>query len=103
MPEIVYRTDFKEVKLFKRGKVRDIYDLGDTFLIVATDRISCFDMVLPTPIPGKGKILTKLSLFWFDFTKDLVDNHLITFDLGDLPYALKKYHKILKDRFQHDY
>ncbi len=62
-------TDLKELKIFKKGKVRDVYDLGDKLLMIATDRISCFDVVIPTPIPDKGKILTQLSLFWFNFLK----------------------------------
>ncbi|HBT03532.1 MAG TPA: phosphoribosylaminoimidazolesuccinocarboxamide synthase, partial [Thermodesulfobacterium commune] len=70
---------------------RDIYDLGDKLLIVATDRISAFDVVLPTPIPYKGKILTQMSLFWFDFLKDIVDNHLITANLEEYPEVLKEY------------
>ncbi len=82
------QTNFKELKLFKKGKVRDVYDLGDKLLIIATDRISCFDFILPTPIPDKGKILTKISLFWFSLLKDAVDNHLISIDLNDLPSEL---------------
>jgi len=62
----VIKTDFPDLKIFKRGKVRDVYDLGDTLLMVATDRISAFDVVIPDPIPDKGKILTQISLFWFD-------------------------------------
>jgi len=75
---MIYQTDIKGLKLFKRGKVRDIYELNDNkLLIIATDRISCFDVVLPTPIPHKGKVLTQLSLFWFNFTKEVVNNHLL--------------------------
>ncbi len=72
------------LKLFRQGKVRDIYDLDDRLLLVATDRISCFDVILPTPIPDKGKILTELSLFWFSFLKNTVENHLISADIADL-------------------
>ena len=68
-----------------RGKVRDIYDLGDSLVIVATDRISAYDWVNPTPIPDKGKVLTQLSLFWFDQVADIIDNHLISADLADFP------------------
>ncbi|HLI51798.1 MAG TPA: phosphoribosylaminoimidazolesuccinocarboxamide synthase, partial [Thermomicrobiaceae bacterium] len=71
--------------LFRRGKVRETFDLGDRLLMVATDRISAYDSVLPTPIPGKGIVLTQLSRFWFDRTKDLVPNHLITTVLDELP------------------
>jgi phosphoribosylaminoimidazole-succinocarboxamide synthase len=97
---MIYQTCIKELKLFKRGKVRDIYQLDeDKLLIVATDRISCFDVVLPTPIPEKGKILTRISLFWFNYLKDIVDNHLISYKLEDLPSFLTEYKDILKDRF----
>ena len=74
------RTDFPTLPPPRRGKVRDIYDFGHTLLIVATDRISVFDVVLPTGIPGKGKILTQLSCFWFEHTQDLIPNHLLTAD-----------------------
>src|SRR5687767_15939488 len=68
--------------LWRRGKVRDVYDLGDRLLIVATDRISAFDVVLPTPIPDKGRVLTQMSLFWFRLLADLVANHVITADVA---------------------
>lgn len=90
--------ELKELKLFKKGKVRDVYDLGQQLLIVATDRISCFDFILPTPIPGKGKILTRLSLFWFSFLKGLIENHLISTNLDDLPESVGDKHK-LEGRF----
>jgi len=96
--EVLHLTKFEELQLFKRGKVRDIYDLGDRFLIVSTDRISCFDVVLPTCIPHKGRVLTKLSLFWFEFTKEIVSNHLITANVDEFPRELLKYKDILKDR-----
>ena len=79
--------EFKELKLFKKGKVRDVYDLGEQLLMVATDRISCFDFVLPTLISGKGKILTQVSLFWFSYLKDIVENHLISSSVEDLPIS----------------
>lgn len=81
-------TDLKELKIFKKGKVRDVYDLGDKLLMIATDRISCFDVVIPTPIPDKGKILTQLSLFWFNFLKDVTENHLISSGTKDLPSVI---------------
>jgi len=96
--EALFQTDIKEVPLLKRGKVRDIYDLGDKLLIVATDRISAFDVVLPTPIPDKGKVLTLMSAFWFDFLKDTVENHLITVDVKKFPEVLQPYEEVLKDR-----
>jgi phosphoribosylaminoimidazole-succinocarboxamide synthase len=73
------------LRLFNRGKVRDIYDLGDKLLLVATDRISAFDVVLPTLIPDKGKILTALSVYWFDVMKDIVPHHLISTNVDEFP------------------
>ncbi|MBD3332401.1 phosphoribosylaminoimidazolesuccinocarboxamide synthase [candidate division GN15 bacterium] len=96
--DVVMQTDIKEYPLFNRGKVRDIYDLGDSLLFVASDRISAFDVVMPNGIPGKGKVLTAMSLFWFDFLKDIVDNHLITADLNEYPEPLKKYSDQLEGR-----
>jgi phosphoribosylaminoimidazole-succinocarboxamide synthase len=94
---VVY-TNILDVPLLHRGKVRDIYDLGDSLLIVATDRISAFDVVLPTPIPDKGKILTKLTLFWLNFLKDIVENHLITANIDEYPEVLKKHREVLEGR-----
>ena len=84
--------------LFKRGKVRDIYDLGDRLLLVATDRISCFDVVLPTRIPGKGKILTALSAYWFREMEDIVPNHLLTTDVEQFPSICHRYRERLEGR-----
>ncbi|MBI4061374.1 MAG: phosphoribosylaminoimidazolesuccinocarboxamide synthase [Elusimicrobia bacterium] len=81
-------VDIPGLKLLRRGKVRDVYDLGDRLLIVASDRLSAFDVVLPTPIPGKGKILTAAALFWFDLTKELVPNHLISSDFDAIQKAI---------------
>src|SRR3954471_6868303 len=72
------QSGISELPLWRRGKVRDVYDLGDRLLIVTTDRISAFDVVLPTPIPDKGRVLTQLSLFWFDMLKGVVPNHIDT-------------------------
>ena len=94
----VIKTDFPDLKIFKRGKVRDVYDLGDTLLMVATDRISAFDVVIPDPIPDKGKILTQISLFWFDLMKPLLKNHIISSKTDDYPEECKKYADILKGR-----
>ncbi|MEE9175333.1 MAG: phosphoribosylaminoimidazolesuccinocarboxamide synthase [Thermodesulfobacteriota bacterium] len=91
-------TGLGDIEFFKRGKVRDIYDFEDKLLIVSTDRISCFDVILPTVIPNKGEVLTKLSLFWFEFTKDIIPNHLITANVDDFPEALAKYKEILQGR-----
>jgi phosphoribosylaminoimidazole-succinocarboxamide synthase len=98
MEDTVLETRFTNLNLIKRGKVRDIYDLGDRLLIVATDRLSAFDVVLPDPIPDKGKILTQISLFWFDLIKPLVPNHLLSTDVKDFPDICKPYTDILKDR-----
>jgi phosphoribosylaminoimidazole-succinocarboxamide synthase len=94
----VIKTDFTELKIFKRGKVRDVYDLGDTLLMIATDRISAFDVVMPDPIPDKGKILTQISLFWFDIMKSLLNNHIISSKTEDYPEECKKYAEILDGR-----
>jgi phosphoribosylaminoimidazole-succinocarboxamide synthase len=80
--------------LFKRGKVRDIYDLGENLLIVSTDRISAFDVVLPTPIPFKGLVLNKLSEFWFRFTEDLFPNHLVSAELEEFPSELQNFREL---------
>jgi phosphoribosylaminoimidazole-succinocarboxamide synthase len=94
----VLSTDIKEYPLFSRGKVRDVYDLGDRLLIVCSDRLSAFDCILPNGIPGRGIILTQISLFWFDYLKDVVDNHLITADVDQFPAELKKYRDMLDKR-----
>jgi phosphoribosylaminoimidazole-succinocarboxamide synthase len=91
-------TDYRDLKLIARGKVRDIYDLGDHLLLVATDRISAFDHVLATGIPGKGKILTQLSLFWFDLLADATPNHLETASVAQYPEELWPYREELKGR-----
>jgi len=94
----VFETRFPNLTLRSRGKVRDIYDLGDSLLIVATDRISAFDVVMPTPIPDKGKILTQVSAFWFDFFKDLVPNHILETDARRFPEACRLYEGQLSGR-----
>ncbi len=95
---VIYETNIKEVPLLGRGKVRDIYDLGDALLIVATDRLSAFDVVLPDPIPGKGEVLTRMSLFWFDRFRGLVPNHLITAEVDEYPQELAPYRDELRGR-----
>jgi phosphoribosylaminoimidazole-succinocarboxamide synthase len=94
----VQTTQIQEYPLFSRGKVRDVYDLGDRLLIVATDRLSAFDVVLPNGIPGRGAMLTAVSVFWFDFLKDIVPSHLITADIGRFPADLQKYRVDLEGR-----
>lgn len=94
----LYQTDLKGLKLVNRGKVRDIYDLGEHLLIVATDRISAFDVIMPNPIPGKGEILTRLSEFWFRQLADIVGNHLVTTDVEKFPEACRPHRDVLKGR-----
>jgi phosphoribosylaminoimidazole-succinocarboxamide synthase len=91
-------TNFPGLKLLSRGKVRDIYDLGENLLIVASDRISAFDVVMPDPIPGKGAILTRISLFWFKIMEPLIPNHLIATEVRDFPRECRPYEEDLKDR-----
>jgi phosphoribosylaminoimidazole-succinocarboxamide synthase len=95
---ILLQTDFPELTLHARGKVRDLYNLNGQLLFVATDRISAFDYVLATGIPEKGRVLTQLSLFWFDFLKDVVKNHLVTASVDQYPAPLKKYADDLRGR-----
>jgi phosphoribosylaminoimidazole-succinocarboxamide synthase len=96
--EPVTQVKFPGIPVFKKGKVRDVFDLGDKLLIVATDRISAFDSVIPTPIPDKGKILNMLSLFWFNYTKNIIDNHIVTADVKKYPKELQKYSEMLDKR-----
>jgi len=96
---VLLKTDFPDLKLFASGKVRDVYELGsDHLLFVATDRISAFDYVLATGIPHKGRVLTQLSLFWFDFLKDIVPNHLVTADVSRYPREAQKHTDDLRGR-----
>jgi phosphoribosylaminoimidazole-succinocarboxamide synthase len=97
LPALI-ETEFSDLALHARGKVRDLYAVGEFLLLVATDRISAFDHVLATGIPGKGKVLTQLSLFWFDFLKDIVPNHLITADVSQYPSDLRQHADELDDR-----
>jgi phosphoribosylaminoimidazole-succinocarboxamide synthase len=94
----VYQTEFTELPLKARGKVRDIYDLGDALLIVATDRLSAFDVVMNEPIPGKGRVLTAISAYWFDRLKDIIDNHVISMDPAQYPEPCFKYAEELAGR-----
>jgi len=94
----VRETNIKEFLLVKKGKVRDVYDLGDNYLFIATDRISAFDVVMPDPIPEKGKVLTQISLFWFKVMESIIGNHLVTGNFNDFPSELKPYQDILDGR-----
>ena len=98
MGNAVYETDIPGLKLLKRGKVRDLYDLGDTLLMVATDRLSAFDVVMPDPIPDKGKILTQISRFWFEIMESIIPNHVISSRVDDFPEACHAHADILEGR-----
>ncbi len=87
------------IEATNRGKVRDMYDLGDRLLVVATDRISAYDYVLPDEIPEKGRVLNRLSVFWFDYLADTIENHLISTDIADLPEAFRPWEEWLDGRF----
>jgi phosphoribosylaminoimidazole-succinocarboxamide synthase len=96
MHPTVWQTNFDGVALRSRGKVRDMYDLGDALLMVASDRLSAFDVVLPTPIPDKGRVLTQLSLFWFERLRDVIPNHVLS--ATEFPPSLEKYREQLSGR-----
>jgi len=98
MNEIILKTEFPDIPLLKRGKVRDIYDLGEYLLLVATDRISAFDVILPNGIPGKGRVLTKISVFWFKQMEGIIQNHVIFTNVKDFPERLRAYGDILEGR-----
>jgi phosphoribosylaminoimidazole-succinocarboxamide synthase len=98
MTKTVSETEFPELTLLKRGKVRDVYDLDQYLLMVATDRISAFDVVMPDPVPDKGAILTQISLFWFDIMQPLVQNHVIASDVEQFPSVCQPYADDLRSR-----
>lgn len=98
MTKPVFETNFSDLTLLQRGKVRDIYDLDDKLLLVATDRLSAFDVIMPDPIPDKGKVLTQISLFWFEIMRPLVANHVITGDVDQYPDICRPYADTLKGR-----
>ncbi|MFH1152639.1 MAG: phosphoribosylaminoimidazolesuccinocarboxamide synthase [Pseudomonadota bacterium] len=98
MKTTVLETRFESLNLVRKGKVRDIYDLGDALLMVTTDRLSAFDVVLPDPIPDKGRVLTQISLFWFKQMESIIGNHIITADVADYPDACKPYLSLLDGR-----
>lgn len=95
---LVMQTDFPGLKLMARGKVRDIYDLGDSLLLVTSDRISAFDVIMNEPIPDKGFVLTQISAFWFRQMEDIVKNHIISIDVADFPAECQPYADVLKGR-----
>jgi len=94
----VSETNFQDLNLIKRGKVRDIYDLGENLLMVATDRISAFDVVMPDPVPDKGIILTQISLYWFEIMKPIIENHLVSANVNDYPAVCRPYSETLRGR-----
>jgi len=98
MADVITETTISELKLVRRGKVRDVYEIDDHLLIIATDRISAFDVVLPNGIAGKGKILTQISLYWFDLMKEIMPNHLVATEVRNYPALLHKYEKVLSGR-----
>ncbi len=98
MMKPVRATEFPELKLLKRGKVRDVYDLGEYLLMVASDRISAFDVVMPDPVPDKGIILTQISLFWFDIMQPLIENHVVARDVAQYPAVCRPYADVLQGR-----
>ena len=98
MNQNLFKTEFENIQLLKRGKVRDVYDLGDRILMVATDRISAFDVVMPDTVPRKGKILTQISLFWFKIMESICSNHVITSKVEEYPEVCKPYGEILDGR-----
>jgi phosphoribosylaminoimidazole-succinocarboxamide synthase len=97
-PMVLIQTDLSGLKFHSRGKVRDIYDLGSSLLFIATDRLSAFDVVLPTAIPNKGRVLTQMSLFWFDYFKDVLPNHVITDKVEEYPEEVRDFKEQLEGR-----
>ncbi|MFZ3122603.1 MAG: phosphoribosylaminoimidazolesuccinocarboxamide synthase [Thermodesulfovibrionales bacterium] len=98
MAQVLMETDLKDIKFLRRGKVRDVYEIDDYLLIIATDRVSAFDVVLPNGIQDKGKILTQISIYWFNQMKDIMENHIVATDVKDYPEVLHKYKDILEGR-----
>ncbi len=98
MEKVIVETNLPDVKLLRRGKVRDVYEVGGHLLIIATDRISAFDVVLPNGIAGKGKVLTQISLYWFSQVKDIIENHIVATKVDDYPEVLHKYREVLEGR-----
>jgi phosphoribosylaminoimidazole-succinocarboxamide synthase len=96
--KIILQTNFSKLKLVKQGKVRDIYDLGEYYLIVSTDRLSAFDVIMGQGIPFKGEVLTKISSFWFNFVQDIINNHVIATDVNDFPKECLEYAEELRGR-----
>ena len=98
MSKLVLKTDFPDLRLAGRGKVRDIYDMGETLLIVTSDRISAFDVIMNEGIPDKGYVLNQISIFWFGQMEDIIPNHIIATDVADFPSGCRKYAEVLEGR-----
>lgn len=98
MEKVIVETNLPDVKLLRRGKVRDVYEVGDFLLIIATDRISAFDVVLPNGIAGKGRVLTQISLYWFGRMREIIENHIVATEVKDYPEVLHKYREVLEGR-----
>lgn len=98
MDKVVLSTDFPSLKKFKQGKVRDVYETGDYYLIVSSDRLSAFDVIMQQGIPSKGEILTYISNFWFDFTSAIIENHIVSTNIDEYPQECREYSEILKGR-----
>lgn len=98
MEKVILETEMPDVKFLRKGKVRDIYELGDSLLLVASDRVSAFDVVLPNGIPGKGKLLTQISIYWFRQMEDIISNHIIATEVDSYPAACHKYREQLEGR-----
>jgi phosphoribosylaminoimidazole-succinocarboxamide synthase len=96
--DIITGTEFLGLPLYRKGKVRDIYEVGDLLLVISTDRISAFDVIMNEGIPGKGQVLNQLAAFWLDKTRDVIDNHLVTTDMGELPEDLQPFKDTLQGR-----
>ena len=96
---LLKNTDFIDLPIFAKGKVRDVYEVGDDMLLmIVADRISAFDVVFEELIPDKGRILNKISEFWFDYSKDIIGNHVVTSNVSEYPMGLDKYHEQLNGR-----
>ncbi len=93
--EVITDTSFMEIPLYKKGKVRDIYEVGDLLLVISTDRISAFDVIMDEGIPGKGVVLNQLAAFWFEKTADIVGNHVVSTDMSELPSGISKFREQL--------
>ncbi|MEJ2695809.1 MAG: phosphoribosylaminoimidazolesuccinocarboxamide synthase [Candidatus Sulfobium sp.] len=98
MTDVVMETALPGLKLLRRGKVRDVYEVGEQLLIIATDRVSAFDVVLPNGIAGKGKVLAGISLYWFEQMRDIIENHVVAAEVKDYPEELRKHGDVLEGR-----